>query len=108
MSKVAEILDFESCFGSGKSCAFRVTKVINVMPHVAMGDHLVVDPAGKAEVGSFVAVSLDGGDPEVAVAEAARGKIVFRPAGEYRIPPQVRVLGVIVGLVRLYEGTNGR
>jgi hypothetical protein len=106
MEATTDILDLETCFGGGRLATFNVSRLAG-MPNVQVGDRIVVDMDAKPKAGDWLALSMPGA--KFFVGECTRGRRglwATSSLGFYRLS-EVRVLGVVRGLVRVF-GREGR
>ncbi len=77
------------------------------------GDRVVVEQRDWARDGELVVALIDGAEATLKRIEQRPGEVVLHPANaayaplRYR-PEQVRIQGVVVGLLRSYRGPGGR
>jgi len=114
MYAVEERLDVpETLWNGRKVFALRVRGKSMIDAGIHDGDYLIVEPREEAENGRTVVAEIDGSVTVKKLYRECDGSIRLQPANPKMLPlsfsgEEVRILGVVVGVLRKYGFRAGR
>jgi repressor LexA len=100
-----ELLEFDEWQNASDKFALHVTGDSMIEEHIADGDYVVIQKQDHARDGQIVAVQDDDGEVTLKRIHRERHRVRLEPANKAMKPifrDNVKILGVLVGVVRKY------